>query len=227
MNVTRRDLLAKTLGAIGAVSGISAVAAVCGPTHRQTEGPYYPEKDLNRDGDLTQIHKGDPKAKGEVILLTGKVTGTDCKPLAGLLVEIWQAAASGKYNHSGDTNHLPADPNFQYWGRCTTTADGDYTFLTVIPGYYPLNPRLVGVPPSGPDQYRPPHIHFKVHAPRGFLSLTTQMYFDPKTYDDADLSKTVSDLNRWESVDSDLMVRFSSTGKVKTGTFDIVLKPLA
>lgn len=225
MDVSRRALLAKTLGALGVVSGVSAVAAVCGPTHRQGEGPYYPERDLNRDNDLTRLHKGDPLAKGEVILLSGQVTGTDCKPIAGALVEIWQAAASGKYNHSGDTNRLPADKNFQYWGRATADADGKYQFRTVIPGHYPLDPGLVGVPPTGPKQYRPPHIHFKVHG-RGFVSLTTQMYFDPKTCDDADLAKTVSDLNRWESVDPDLTVRFSEVGGVKAGTFDLVLKPL-
>ncbi len=227
MDFSRRALLAKTLGVLGAVSGAGAVAAVCGATHRQDEGPYYPKKDKNRDNDLAQFHKGGPLAKGELIYLEGQVLGTDCKPLAGVSVEIWQAAASGKYNHSGDTNPLPADPNFQYWGRSTTGPDGKYAFRTVIPGHYPLTPSLVGVPPTGPNQYRPPHIHFKVDAPLGYLSLTTQMYFDPKTYDDADLAKTVSDLNRWEGVDGDLMVRFAEAGGVKSGKFDIVLKRLS
>lgn len=221
MDFSRRDLLTKTLAALGTVAGYSAIAGVCGPTHRQTEGPYYPEKDLNRDADLVQFKPG-AVADGEVVFVSGQVLDTDCKPVAGALVEIWQAAASGRYNHSGDRNKLKLDPNFQYWGRFKTAADGKYTFRTVIPGHYPLDPALVGKPPTGPDQYRPPHIHFKVRA-SGFLSLTTQMYFDPKTYDDADLAKTVSDLNRWESVDSDLTVLFSGAAGMKTGKFDIVL----
>jgi protocatechuate 3,4-dioxygenase, beta subunit len=226
MRFSRRALLGQALGFLGAVSGGKAMAAVCGPTHRQGEGPYYPEKDRNRDNDLTQIRKGDRQAKGEVIYLSGQVMGTDCKPLPGVMVEIWQAAASGKYNHSGDANRLAADPDFQYWGRSTTGPDGRYAFRTIIPGHYPLKPSLVGVAPTGPGQYRPPHIHFKVHAPRGYLSLTTQMYFDPKSYDDADVAKTVSDLNRWEGVDGDLMVRFAEAGGLKSGTFDIVLRRL-
>src|SRR5690606_27978102 len=106
---------------------------------------------------------------------------------------------------------LELDPDFQYWGRSTTNALGEYDFKTIIPGHYPLDPRLTGRRPSGPRQFRPPHIHFKVHA-RGYLSLTTQMYFDPKSYDDFEESKLVGDLNRWENVDPDLTVLFSGVG---------------
>ncbi len=223
MNISRRELMSKALAGLSVVSSTGVVAAVCGPTHRQGEGPYYPEKDLNRDSDLTALKPGGKKAQGEVILIQGQVLDVACKPLDGALVEIWQAAASGRYNHSDDKNKLPLDPDFQYWGRVKTDKDGKYSFLTIIPGHYPLDPRLVGTTPSGPRQFRPPHVHFKVRKP-GFLSLTTQMYFDPKSYDDGDLSKTVADLNRWESVDTDLMVLFSSVGGVKTGTFDLVLE---
>lgn len=87
MDFTRRALLAKTLGALGTVSAVKAVAAVCGPTHRQTEGPYYPERDLNRDNDLTQFKAG-TAARGEVIDIKGQVMGVDCKPIIGAEVEI-------------------------------------------------------------------------------------------------------------------------------------------
>jgi len=225
MALTRRDWLKQALGAasaVGAFSGVKALGAVCGLTPAQGEGPYYPEKDLNRDNDLTELRPG-VLAKGEPVQLIGQVTDGRCLPIQGALVEIWQAAASGKYNHSDDPNQLPIDPDFQYWGRTKTDALGRYTFRTVIPGHYPLNPRLVGTEPTGPGQYRPPHIHFKVHA-AGYRSLTTQMYFDPKSYDDADLAKTVSDLNRWESVDPALTVLFASAVGPREGKFDIVLR---
>jgi protocatechuate 3,4-dioxygenase beta subunit len=156
--------------------------------------------------------------------LEGQVTGEDCRPIEGAVVEIWQAAASGRYNHSGDRNQLKLDPNFQYWGQVKTGPDGRYRFLTIIPGHYPLDPRLVGQKPSGPGQFRPPHIHLKARA-TGLLSLTTQVYFDPKSYDEAALAKTVSDLNRWENVDSRLVVHFvPQAGGEKTGNFDVVLR---
>ncbi|MBY0371567.1 hypothetical protein K2X33_12840 [bacterium] len=223
MAITRRDWIKGSLAALGTFSGAKALGAICGITHAQGEGPYYPERDLNRDNDLTQILPGGASAKGQVLDLTGQVTNAQCRPIAGALVEIWQAAASGKYNHSQDPNPLPADPNFQYWGRTRTDANGNYRFRSIIPGHYPLDPRLTGIEPTGPGQYRPPHIHFKVHAP-GFQSLTTQMYFDPKSYDDADLAKTVSDLNRWENVDPTLTVLFADTGGIRVGSFDITLR---
>ncbi len=224
MEFSRRQLLLKMVGAAGAVTGARAVAAVCGPTPAQGEGPYYPERDLNRDADLTSFRGSVAHADWDVILLGGQVLDVACKPLAGALVEIWQAAPTGRYNHSGDRNtKLKLEPDFQYWGRSTTDATGTYSFKTAIPGYYPLDPRFQGRVPSGPGQFRPPHIHIKVHA-RGFLSLTTQMYFDPKSYTDANEAQVVSDLNRWENVDGDLMVRFSGPEGAKAGTFDIVLR---
>ena len=130
------------------------------------------------------------------------------------MVEIWQAAVTGKYNHSQDTSSLKLDPNFQYWGRTRSDADGYYEFKTIIPGHYPV----------GVNRYRPPHIHFKAHA-AGFFSLTTQMYFDPMSYDDPSLASLVQKLNQAESVDSRLKVLFEADveGDVKSGNFNITL----
>jgi protocatechuate 3,4-dioxygenase, beta subunit len=222
MQISRRNLIAQLIGTAAATAGMRSIAAVCSVTPAQGQGPFYPERDRNRDNDLRRFRK-DP-ALGESITLEGQVTGEDCRPVEGAVVEIWQAAASGRYNHSGDRNQLKLDPNFQYWGQFKTGSDGRYRFLTIIPGHYPLDPNLVGQKPSGPGQFRPPHIHLKVRAP-GLLSLTTQVYFDPKSYDEAGASKTVSDLNRWENVDPRLTVLYQpDLNGEKTGQFDIVLR---
>ncbi len=222
MGISRRDLITRFLATAAATAGASGFAAVCSRTPAQGEGPFYPERDLNRDNDLRRFRKD--SALGEPITLEGQVTSEDCRPVEGAVVEIWQAAASGRYNHSGDRNLLALDPNFQYWGQFKTGADGKYRFLTIIPGHYPLDPRLVGQNPSGPGQFRPPHIHMKVRAP-GLLSLTTQVYFDPKSFDRPDHAKTVSDLNRWENVDSRLVVHYTpDLNGEKTGMFDVVLR---
>ena len=83
------------------------------------------------------------------------------------MVEIWQACASGRYDHPRDSNPASLDPNFQYWGRALTDAAGAYRFKSVKPGAYPF----------APDWTRPPHVHFRVAAP-GFPLLITQMYFE-------------------------------------------------
>jgi protocatechuate 3,4-dioxygenase, beta subunit len=215
--ISRRRLIA---GAAGLLASANAMAAAqCRLTPRQGEGPYYPEADLNRDNDLTNLGPGKPAALGQVIYLSGLVLDPDCKPVRDAVVEVWQAAASGKYNHSQDPNNLKLDPNFQYWGRTRTDAKGAYVFKSVVPGHYP----------TGPTTYRPPHIHAKVHA-AGFLSLTTQVYFDPRSYDDANLAKIVDRLNKLEQVPAELIVLYQKNSRLpepgaKSGRFDFTIRP--
>lgn len=217
-NLGRRNLLKVGVGALAGILGQNALAAQCAITVPQGEGPYYPEGDLNRDNDLIRHTETSAPAKGQVIEVRGQVTGTDCNPIADALVEIWQACETGKYNHSEDPNNLVLDPNFQYWGRTRTDKNGNYVFRSIIPGHYPV----------GPGTYRPPHIHYKAHAP-GHQSLTTQLYFDPNTYEDEALKATVDRLNKEEGVDRRLIVLFSpkaSNASVKEGHFDIVLRKI-
>lgn len=172
---TRRSLLKKTTAA---AIGIGAAAVVRGqtahaqsailPTPEQTSGPFYPVEDqLDKDADLTRINGSTGTALGELFNLQGRlVSATSGQPIAGALIEFWQACASGRYNHPDDTNPAELDPNFQYWAQVRTDAQGNFSILTIIPGAYPATP----------DWTRPPHIHVRVAAV-GFRSLTTQLYF--------------------------------------------------
>jgi protocatechuate 3,4-dioxygenase beta subunit len=146
-------------------------------TPRQTEGPFYPIQDqADKDVDLTRIEGKTQLAKGEVVLVQGRVLDTDGNALNDAFVEIWQANTWGRYRHKRDPNRAPLDPNFQGWGQTTTSTDGRYGFKTILPGAYP----------AGPGWTRPPHIHFKV-ARQGFYALTTQMYFPDQKLNAADL----------------------------------------
>jgi protocatechuate 3,4-dioxygenase beta subunit len=190
----RRELLKLGLGtsaAIG-VATIGQAAALCGRTPPQTEGPFYPVKPQDdKDWDLTQVKGRTQRAEGEEIVVMGRVTGLDCQPVAGTLVEIWQACASGKYNHPNDPNSAPLDPNFQYWGKSITDDQGYYFFKTILPGAYPADTQWI----------RPPHIHYKVHK-WGFNELTTQLYFAGNQYNSGDRI-----LNRIPRVEQDRVVR--------------------
>lgn len=172
MSITRRDVLKASLGALGTLAAASTAArafdAVCRSTPAQTEGPFYPVSDqFDKDNDLVTVRGQNGRAQGELIYIVGQVTDEACAPVERALVEIWQACASGRYNHPGDENPAPLDPNFQFWGRAVTDANGQYRFRTIIPGAYPADS----------DWVRPPHIHFKVHR-KGFHELTTQLYFE-------------------------------------------------
>ncbi len=168
-SIARRQIL-KQGGALGlglVAAATAQAAAAIGLTPAQPEGPFYPVADqADKDTDLTRVAGRPATAQGQVVHLSGRVTGVDGAPLAGALVEIWQACATGKYNHPDDPNEAALDENFQYWGRTTTDAQGRYGFKTIKPGAYPADAGWV----------RPPHIHFRIAAP-GFPSLTTQLYF--------------------------------------------------
>ncbi|TMF16270.1 MAG: protocatechuate 3,4-dioxygenase subunit beta, partial [Chloroflexi bacterium] len=81
------------------------------------------------DADLTRQHAGEPL--GERIILTGRVTDSDGRPVRNTLVEIWQANAAGRYVDPADDHPAPLDPNFTGAGRCLTDDEGAYRFVTV------------------------------------------------------------------------------------------------
>jgi protocatechuate 3,4-dioxygenase beta subunit len=171
METNRRNFL--RLGASLTAAGLlpkiaeAQTSPVCRPTAPQTEGPFYPiDRQIDEDADLTYVRGSRGKAQGQVVYLHGTVVGNDCQPVAGALVEIWQACVSGRYNHPSDPNTAPLDPNFQYWGKAVTSAQGQYLFKTIIPGAYP----------AAPGWNRPPHLHVKVSR-LGYHELTSQMYF--------------------------------------------------
>src|SRR5215469_13271465 len=61
-----------------------------------------------------------PRALGQLIHVSGRVMDEDGAPIAGAMIEIWQANASGKYIHQWDRHQAPLDPNFIGQGRFLT-----------------------------------------------------------------------------------------------------------
>tara|TARA_R110002051_G_scaffold237694_1_gene298520 strand:- start:161 stop:1201 length:1041 start_codon:yes stop_codon:yes gene_type:complete len=160
----------KILGCKESSSKKETIVENCVPTQYDTMGPFHPNKDQSdKDFDLTSFNGAAEKPKGELIYVRGKVTDVNCNPISGALVMIWHANTHGKYTHEYDTNKVEDDPNFQGWGQMKTNEEGEYGFKTIKPGKYAIS--------EGGDDWRTPHIHFKV-AKRGFHELITQMYFE-------------------------------------------------
>lgn len=84
---------------------------------------------LDNDLILNYATSGDPV--GERIIVHGHVLDVNARPMQGVLVEFWQANASGRYRHRNDTYIGAIDPNFGGCGRCLTDADGRYAFRTI------------------------------------------------------------------------------------------------
>ncbi len=137
-------------------------------TPTELTGPRFSFRDV-RDGDddLTRQHDGEPL--GERIIVHGRVLDDGGRPVAGTLVEVWQANAAGRYRHAGDRHPAPLDPNFTGVGRCVTDADGRYRFVTIKPGAYPWG--------NHPNAWRPAHIHFSLVGRAFTQRLVSQMYF--------------------------------------------------
>jgi protocatechuate 3,4-dioxygenase beta subunit len=154
-------------------------------TSWQTLGPFF-DRQLIRggDADLTRSAPGAPQAAGEVIEIHGQVREDGGAPVAGALIEIWQANAAGRYAHPADRSDRPADARFSGFGRCLTGADGRYRFTTIKPG---------AVPAHG-NRWQAPHILYSVFAAGLLRRLVTRLYFPDEAVNDADpVLATVAD----------------------------------
>jgi len=131
-------------------------------------GPVLGEERVEPgDADLTRQHAGEPL--GERIIVFGRVTDSDGRPLRDSLIEVWQANAAGRYRHEVDDHPAPLDPNFSGFGRALTDSDGGFRFVTIRPGAYPWR--------NHPNAWRPAHIHFSLFGRQFVDRLVTQMYF--------------------------------------------------
>ena len=132
-------------------------------------GPIWTEVSED-DADLTTNAGTGGAAIGERIIVTGRVLDEDGGGIPGVLLELWQANACGRYVHWRETVFpAPLDPNFVGVGQCRTNEDGEYRFLTIKPGPYPWG--------NHPNAWRPAHIHVSVLGTALGARLVTQMYF--------------------------------------------------
>jgi protocatechuate 3,4-dioxygenase beta subunit len=137
-------------------------------TITETTGPSFAASRFPASEDLTRNTTGQP-AIGERIIVAGTVMDEDGRPVPNTMVEIWQANATGRYDHPADQHDAPLDPNFRGAGRVFTDAQGRYRFLTIRPGAYPW--------PNHRNAWRPNHIHYSLFGPAFATRLVTQMYF--------------------------------------------------
>ena len=115
------------------------------PTPSQTEGPFFTPRSPAR---TSLLESG---LKGTKLTVTGMVLTRSCRPVAGALVDFWQADDDGEYDNRG----------YRLRGHQFTDAQGRYRLESIVPGLYPGRTR---------------HIHVKVQAPDKPI-LTTQLYF--------------------------------------------------
>lgn len=218
--INRRHLLGAGVALpLGALASAAGATGTCAPTPRQTTGPFFPVfEQVDKDVDLTQLTGHERPAQGEVIRVQGRVQDPSCAPVAGALVDLWQADSFGRYKHPADPNPARPDANFQGWGQAVTDAAGRFSFKTIKPAAYPLE--FLDGQPDAAAGYRTPHIHFRV-SKRGFVELSTQMYFAGEKLNDTDIV-----LRRIASSERSRVVIAPMTGKpadIPLFQFDITI----
>ena len=146
MAPSRREFLGvvlgvSTAGALGARAQAQTTLTLTpacgqGPTHEQTEGPYFKPSSPERASLF------EPEMRGRRLVVTGVVRGTDCKPIPRALLDFWQADAGGRYDNAG----------FRLRGHQFTDAEGRYRLETILPGVYPGRTRHIHVKAQAPSR---------------------------------------------------------------------------
>ena len=129
-----------------------------GATEAQTQGPYYtpntPQRSMLREAGMV----------GTPLTVVGRVLGTDCRPVAGAVLDVWSCDGEGVYDNDG----------FRLRGHQFTDAEGRFVIETIKPVEY-----------TEMGFTRTPHLHVKLQG-RGTALLTTQLYFPGEPYNAKD-----------------------------------------
>src|SRR6185295_13462783 len=121
----------------------------------------------------TNIARGPEAETGDPVVVRGRVTDPSGKPIAGALLDIWQASSEGKYDVQD-----PNQPQMNLRGKFLTDANGQYWFKTVKPASYPIpddGPVDELLRATGRHPMRPAHIHFMITAD-GYEKLITHIF---------------------------------------------------
>ncbi len=129
-----------------------------------TIGPFFPGDFVTGCEDLTSFQGN--RARGQHIILTGRVVEEGNRPILNAIVEIWQPDANGVFRHPLDPRFHEADPGFFGWGRARTDVYGRYSFRTVIPGVS-----------NGDNSARCPHLNLMILAIGLTRRLVTTVFF--------------------------------------------------
>ncbi|MDM0042658.1 intradiol ring-cleavage dioxygenase [Variovorax sp. J22G21] len=122
-------------------------------------------------------------ASGEPCEVRCTVRGIGGEPIAGAVIDVWQADSGGHY----DVQHAGLD-HPQGRGTLRSGADGGFHFKTIVAEAYPI-------PTDGPvgalleatarHPWRPAHLHFKIEA-AGYEPLITHVFRDGDQWLDSD-----------------------------------------
>jgi hydroxyquinol 1,2-dioxygenase len=143
-------------------------------------GPFHIEgsPEFGFGGDMSDGVPGAP------LYLHGTVRDLAGNPVAGGVLDIWQADTEGAYE-----SQVPDVDEARLRAKYTTRADGGYCVRTIAPKGYTI-------PMDGPvgevigqteiSHFRPAHVHFLINVP-GYEPLITHLFQEGAEYLDSDV----------------------------------------
>jgi hydroxyquinol 1,2-dioxygenase len=193
-----------------------------GATEGSNLGPFYLD-DAPRFALGGDLGKG---RDGAVLLVQGQVRDSLGNPIAGAVIDTWQADSAGTYPIQEQAS---GQDTFDLRGVFTTDADGKYWYTTVLPKPYT-------VPYDGPvgrllragnrHAWRASHLHYIVRA-QGYRAITTELFFENTDYIDNDAVFGVrrSLITKLEPVKKTDTLPPTDVAPNARCTFDFVLAP--
>lgn len=164
---------------LGLSSLVDLLNHPAGATEGSELGPFYTagSRVLPVGADLIKDNAG------ERVLVRGRVLDTKGRPLAGALLDFWQAAVNGLYPEQ-DKSQDPHNLRF----RMQADGEGRYAFTTIKPAPYTVpydGPVGELLRAGGRDAWRPAHFHFIVSAD-GHAPLVTELFSEGDPYIERD-----------------------------------------
>lgn len=134
-------------------------SSTCQPSPTETAGPFP----IKSPASLVQANIiGDREGIPLVIKIIVQNTKLDCALTQGIKVDIWQCDSRGNYSeYNGQLEGDFTAKNFLR-GRQITDANGEVTFVSIYPGWYPG---------------RAPHLHLELKNDQDQSVLITQIAF--------------------------------------------------
>ena len=142
-------------------------------------GPFHVEgsPELGHGEDMSEGVAGTP------LYLSGTVRDLAGKPVAGAVLDVWQADPEGAYESQLEVDEA------RLRAKYTTREDGSWCVRTVAPKGYTI-------PMDGPvgdligrteiSHFRPAHVHFLINVP-GYEPLITHLFQEGAEYLDSDV----------------------------------------
>lgn len=168
--MNRKNFLRKGIFGLGSIIAIPTVLTSCGDDENidpdacavspeETAGPFP----IKTPADWVRANVvGDRTGIPLMINITVQNATMDCSPLNGVFVDIWHCDANGNYSeYSGQIQGNFTNEHFLR-GRQTTDANGQVSFISIYPGWYPG---------------RSPHIHIEVLSSDETSLLVSQIAF--------------------------------------------------